>query len=51
MAKRYGHIRPEAQRQALESIAIGLPEASGSGKSARSRVCTKMVTKRRAVIM
>jgi hypothetical protein len=25
MAKRYGHIRPEAQRQALESIATGLP--------------------------
>jgi len=50
MAKRYGHIRPEAQRQALECIAIGLPEAIGSDKSARSRVCTKMVTKRRAVI-
>jgi len=28
MAKRYGHIRPEAQRQALESIATALPEAS-----------------------
>ena len=26
MAKRYGHIRPEAQRQALESIATALPE-------------------------
>ncbi len=25
MAKRYGHIRPEAQRQALESIATALP--------------------------
>ncbi len=25
MAKRYGHIRPDAQRQALESIATGLP--------------------------
>ena len=25
MAKRYGHIRPEAQRQALESIATPLP--------------------------
>jgi integrase len=25
MAKRYGHIRPDAKRQALESIATGLP--------------------------
>ena len=25
-AKRYGHIRPEAQRQVLESIATALPE-------------------------
>jgi hypothetical protein len=27
MAKRYGHIRPEAQRHALESIATALPAA------------------------
>ena len=47
MAKRYGHIRPEAQRQALECIAVGLPEAIGGDRSASSRVCTKMVTKRR----
>jgi hypothetical protein len=26
MAKRYGHIRPEAQRRVLESIATALPE-------------------------
>jgi integrase len=26
MAKRHGHIRPEAQRQALESITMALPE-------------------------
>jgi integrase len=25
MTKRYGHIRPDAQRQALEGIAVGLP--------------------------
>jgi integrase len=30
MAKRYGHIRPEAQRQALESIATALPEPQPS---------------------
>jgi len=30
MAKRYGHIRPDAQRQALESIATALPEARSS---------------------
>lgn len=32
MAKRYGHIRPDAQRQALESIATPMPE-SGLWKS------------------
>ena len=31
MAKRYGHIRPEAQRQALESIATALPDVVGGG--------------------
>jgi hypothetical protein len=31
----------------LESIAIGLPDAIDSDKSAGFRVCTKMVTKRR----
>jgi integrase len=30
MAKRYGHIRPEAQRQALESIATALPAIAPS---------------------
>ena len=30
MVKRYGHIRPEAQRQALESIATALPSAASS---------------------
>ena len=49
MAKRYGHIRPEAQRLALESIAIGLPDAIHSDKGAGFRVCTKLVTKRRVV--
>jgi len=34
MAKRYGHIRPEAQRQALESIATALPRVTGSEKEA-----------------
>lgn len=29
MVKRYGHIRPEAQRQALESIATALPSPGG----------------------
>jgi hypothetical protein len=37
MAKRYGHIRPEAQRQALEGIATPLPVENGGG--------TKKVTK------
>lgn len=32
MAKRYGHIRPDAQRQALESIATAMPD-SGLWKS------------------
>jgi hypothetical protein len=32
MAKRYGHIRPEAQRQALESIATALSELRPSGR-------------------
>ncbi len=32
MAKRYGHIRPEAQRQALESIATALPVVTGAKK-------------------
>lgn len=32
MAKRYGHIRPEAQRQALESIATALPETRPSAR-------------------
>lgn len=31
MAKRYGHIRPEAQRQALESIATVLPGTGVEG--------------------
>ena len=31
MAKRYGHIRPEAQRHALESIATPLPVEDGVG--------------------
>lgn len=35
MAKRYGHIRPEAQRLALESIATTLPE-SGMGQPNRA---------------
>ena len=30
LAKCYGHIRPEAQRQALESIATALPKARSS---------------------
>jgi integrase len=32
MAKRYGHIRPEAQRQALESIATALPRVTRGEK-------------------
>jgi hypothetical protein len=31
MTKRYGHIRPDAQRQALEGIAIGLPSQKEPG--------------------
>ena len=34
MAKRYGHIRPEAQRRALESIATALPVVTPAGKPA-----------------
>jgi len=33
MAKRYGHIRPEAQRQALDSIATGLAVVDDRKKS------------------
>ena len=33
MAKRYGHIRPEAQRQALESIATALPSIMAAEES------------------
>lgn len=37
MAKRYGHIRPEAQRQALESIATALPGSIPGKKEAYFR--------------
>jgi integrase len=37
MAKRYGHIRPEAQRQALQSNATALPGVMDGGKEADSR--------------
>jgi len=37
MAKRYGHIRPEAQRQALESIATALPSIAVGEAGAESR--------------
>jgi hypothetical protein len=37
MAKRYGHIRPEAQRQALESIATALPAVMDGEKEADFR--------------
>ena len=37
MAKRYGHIRPEAQRQALESIATALPRVTESENEAAFR--------------
>ena len=35
MAKRYGHIRPEAQRQVLESIAAPLPVEDGVAGEAK----------------
>ncbi|MGO8814295.1 MAG: tyrosine-type recombinase/integrase [Terriglobia bacterium] len=37
MAKRYGHIRPEAQWQVLESIATALPEVTGRKQEADLR--------------
>lgn len=37
MAKRYGHIRPEAQRQALESIATAMPVVKVAEKDADFR--------------
>jgi len=37
MAKRYGHIRPEAQRQALESIATAMPGVGAGEKEADFR--------------
>ena len=36
MAKRYGHIRPEAQRRALESIATAVPSIMAEESEADS---------------
>jgi len=49
MAKRYGHIRPEAQRQALESIATVWPGAGTGNEMGRifGDGHTKFRTKRR----
>lgn len=52
MAKHYGHIRPEAQRQALESIATALPETGmGRPKKADFAMGTHKITHNRRVLI